>query len=150
MIDDELLSKLDSIEDLPISEEMLGAYLEGNLDFYESSEIKSLISDNMPLANFCQEISDQEISYHNLESETYSQVSVNDFVIDYPIIDSFPKPFDALDDIMSDNSFSSLFLSDIILPLPEDFKKDGDFINTEDSGDGDFSSDHISFDNMDQ
>lgn len=32
MISDELLSKFDSIEDLPISEEMLGSYIEGSLD----------------------------------------------------------------------------------------------------------------------
>ena len=32
MINEELLSKLDRIEDLPVSEEMLGAYMEGNLE----------------------------------------------------------------------------------------------------------------------
>ena len=30
MINDELFAKFDSIEELPISEEMLGAYMEGN------------------------------------------------------------------------------------------------------------------------
>lgn len=43
MIDDELMKKFDSIEDLPISEEMLGAYLEGNLDIYDMDNINMLV-----------------------------------------------------------------------------------------------------------
>lgn len=43
MIDDELLNKFDRIQDLPVSEEMLGAYVEGNLSDFEKSEIESVL-----------------------------------------------------------------------------------------------------------
>lgn len=42
MIDDELLNKFDNINDLPVSEEMLGAYLEGNLDALEDVMVGSI------------------------------------------------------------------------------------------------------------
>ena len=45
MIDDNLLAKFDRIQDLPVSEEMLGAYMEGNVDSCEASQIESVISD---------------------------------------------------------------------------------------------------------
>lgn len=46
MISDELLNKFDSIEDLPISEEMLGAFEEGHLGPYERLCIEAKIDDN--------------------------------------------------------------------------------------------------------
>jgi hypothetical protein len=44
MIDDKLLNKFDCIQDLPVSEEMLGAYIEGGLNDLEASEIHSYIN----------------------------------------------------------------------------------------------------------
>lgn len=44
MMDNELMNKFDRLEALPISEEMLGAYLENNLHGSESREIKNLIN----------------------------------------------------------------------------------------------------------
>lgn len=46
MIDEELLNKFDRIQDLPISEEMLGAYMEGNLNDAEKGTVSELIYDN--------------------------------------------------------------------------------------------------------
>ncbi|MDE5905652.1 hypothetical protein, partial [Duncaniella sp.] len=43
MIDEELLSKFNRIEDLPVSEEMLGAYMEGNLHGSEFREVNNFI-----------------------------------------------------------------------------------------------------------
>lgn len=51
MINEELLSKLDRIEDLPVSEEMLGAYMEGNLDFFEEANISSIIQTDAYLSH---------------------------------------------------------------------------------------------------
>lgn len=50
MIDEELLSKFDRIQDLPVSEEMLGAYLEGNLSDSESIEVSTMIDTNPDLS----------------------------------------------------------------------------------------------------
>lgn len=56
MISDELLNKFKRIEDLPVSEEMLGAYVEGNLDFYEERNISSEIQNSEYLSDMMQEI----------------------------------------------------------------------------------------------
>lgn len=50
MIDEELMSKFDRIQDLPVSEEMLGAYIEGNLSDSESIEVSSVIDVNPDLS----------------------------------------------------------------------------------------------------
>lgn len=42
MIDEELLNKFDRIQDLPVSEEMLGAYMEGNLNDAESILVSTM------------------------------------------------------------------------------------------------------------
>lgn len=49
MIDDLLLDKFSRIQDLPVSEETLGAYLEGNLDYVEMNEVGALIADDSTL-----------------------------------------------------------------------------------------------------
>lgn len=46
MINDELLTKFESIQDLPISEEILAAYDEGKLDPYEKLGIETKIENN--------------------------------------------------------------------------------------------------------
>lgn len=74
MINDELLAKFDRIQDLPVSEEMLGAYIEGNLDSIESSEIADAITSNETLKDLLenvdryteiQETSDSDVSMFN-------------------------------------------------------------------------------------
>lgn len=71
MISDELLNKFDRIEDLPVSEEMLGAYLEDNLDSFEASKIESVISENSNLSDFVAEVSQEDIGsiLDNLEHQ---------------------------------------------------------------------------------
>ena len=56
MINDELLAKFDRIQDLPVSEEMLGAYIEGNLDNTESSEIATAIASNEALCDLLENV----------------------------------------------------------------------------------------------
>lgn len=45
MIDDELLNKFDRIQDLPVSEEILGAYMEDNLTPIEVQDVESAIQE---------------------------------------------------------------------------------------------------------
>jgi len=40
----ELVSRFDDIQDLPVSEEQLGAYLEGNLSLYEMEEMGNVVN----------------------------------------------------------------------------------------------------------
>ncbi len=65
MIDDELLAKFDRIQALPVSEEMLGAYFEGNLSDYESIEISTMVDSNPDLSFISYEI---ESSFPNGDS----------------------------------------------------------------------------------
>lgn len=51
MIDNELFAKFDRIQDLPFSEEMLGAYMEGKVDLYEASQIESVVSGDSALSD---------------------------------------------------------------------------------------------------
>lgn len=49
MIDDLLIDKFSRIQALPVSEETLGAYLEGKLDHVEMNEVCALIADDSAL-----------------------------------------------------------------------------------------------------
>ncbi len=60
MIDEELLNKFDRIQDLPISEEMLGAYMEGNLDYMDSSLIETVISSDKSLSDFMSSVTESQ------------------------------------------------------------------------------------------
>lgn len=50
MTDEELMCKFNRIQDLPVSEEILGAYFEGNLSDSESIEVSSIIDTNPDLS----------------------------------------------------------------------------------------------------
>lgn len=109
MIDDELLRKFDSIEDLPISEEMLGAYLEGNVDILESNNIESSLSSDEQLFDFANSINNDDLTIlDNLEHQ----------IIDSP--DSF-----ILSDIqipgLSTEAIGNGFFEDHFEPSPCDF-----------------------------
>lgn len=69
MIDDELLNKFDRIQDLPVSEEMLGAYMEGNLNDVESILVSNMLDSN------------PELSRLSYEIESYSNDTLADSVI---------------------------------------------------------------------
>ena len=49
-------SKFDFIEDLPVSEEMIGAYLEGNLLGSEMRDMQNLISEDFLISNIIDEV----------------------------------------------------------------------------------------------
>lgn len=43
---DEILARIEQLQELPVSEEMLGAYMEGKLDRYEMEDVSKIISNN--------------------------------------------------------------------------------------------------------
>ncbi|MBR5825186.1 MAG: hypothetical protein IKY67_13730 [Paludibacteraceae bacterium] len=53
---DEIISRIESLEDLPISEEMLGAYYESRLSDEESATVRDIIDSNLFLLNLEQEV----------------------------------------------------------------------------------------------
>lgn len=56
MIDDELLAKFDRIQDLPVSEEMLGAYFEENLNSNDSAIVSDAIDKDLFLMNLSHDV----------------------------------------------------------------------------------------------
>lgn len=72
MINDELFAKFDSIEDLPISEEILGAYIEGNANPNEISQIVFEMSEDSDLSSFVNELAhDRGSILDNLENQIF-------------------------------------------------------------------------------
>ena len=89
MISDELLNKFDRIEDLPVSEEMLGAYLEGNLHGSEFREINNIIHDDSTLFNLVG-IVENDIDFINdknysVGTELGSLYEYNDVLADFSL-----------------------------------------------------------------
>lgn len=100
MIDDELLAKFDRIQDLPVSEEMLGAYLEDNLSPSDLYEVESAIYENDYL---------KELATVNLEYNADLGMSID------PAIEDIELP------IIPDDSFIELDLAYSSFPETEDF-----------------------------
>lgn len=78
MIDEELLNKFDRIQDLPVSEEMLGAYIEDKLDNAEREFIQQEINSDLSLVNLS----------HSITEDIESELN-----FDAPLIDSIELPF---------------------------------------------------------
>lgn len=91
MIDDELLAKFDRIQELPVSEEMLGAYLEDSLDDTSLSAIESLILNDESI---------QDILNSGIENDSVSLVDdihydmVNIDMIELPDVDLYYDDID--------------------------------------------------------
>lgn len=102
MIYEELLEKFDRIQDLPISEEMLGAYVEDNLSPIEKHEVESAIQKYDYLKDFLYSNAEYDIDRDGLSIDSIP----DDFEL--PIIpdDSYigldleyPSSFPELEDI---------------------------------------------------
>lgn len=101
MIADELLAKFDRIQDLPVSEEMLGAYLEDNLSPSDLYDVESAIHENDYL---------KELATANLEYNADLGISID------PAIEDIELP------IIPDDSFIELDLAySSSFPETEDF-----------------------------
>ena len=92
MID--LQDKFDELNDLPISEELLGAYAEGNLRGAEYREVQNLVTNDSSLSDLISSV-EQDTSYLDLES--YNPLSSNM-------------------DLIALNDYSALGIEDLELP----------------------------------
>lgn len=99
-------SKFDFIEDLPVSEEMIGAYLEGNLLGSELREVSNFVESDDNLYCIVNEVE----SISNIQEETESNLqTINspllDFAVEFtlPAIETFSntEPYIPADDIIT-------------------------------------------------
>lgn len=72
MNNEELFARFDSLEELPISEEVLGAYMEGNANPNEVLQIEFEMSENSNLSSFIEELANERGSIlDNLENQIF-------------------------------------------------------------------------------
>lgn len=98
MIDEELLNKFDRIQDLPVSEEILGAYMEGNLDSNEYTQIDSMLSEDSNLYELVDNISQDNIGsiLDNLEHQLFDPsypVFISDIELPNPSTEGLSQSF---------------------------------------------------------
>lgn len=78
MIDEELLNKFDRIQDLSVSEEMLGAYIEGSIGSNDASLIELAMSQDAELSDFVDSITrDSSFILNNIESLLFDSTGSN-------------------------------------------------------------------------
>lgn len=79
MIDEELLNKFDRIQDPPVSEEMLGAYLGNSLTDNAAIKVNSIIEDSGYLTSLIKSIQ----SNLNTEDLVHKEPTVLDGILDW-------------------------------------------------------------------
>lgn len=153
MIDEELLNKFDRIQDLPVPEEMLGAYLEGNLNEEEERFVEFAMND-FPDAGFLsgesfvyetnpyepEDMSDPILSDYGEETVDIGlpevpEISFDDISVpeDLPYLDGPDETSDPLPDIIVPDDPVTSSGDDFTMPfnspgdLPADIVDDGGF-----------------------
>lgn len=64
---DDIISRFDDIHDLPVSEEMLGTYLEKKISDTELATLESYIKENPIISDILEEVNNIEISLENVD-----------------------------------------------------------------------------------
>ena len=79
-IDENLAYKFGDIADLPVSEELLGAYLEGNWDDFDAATVEAAISESPDLGGLVDGISDVDDILADMDDWNGDDYNVVDFV----------------------------------------------------------------------
>lgn len=145
MISDELLTKFESIQDLPISEEFLAAYDEGKLDPYERLCIETKMENNPLIDAIIGDYQNDYLVYNDTQDD------VIPFSLDDINLPEIPEIDDMFKNIYSDinnldleksiqnsviedfDNFSRNLLSSDNNIDPEIFIEDCDIFDTDDS-----------------
>lgn len=85
MIDEELLNKFSRIQDLPVSEEMLGAYIEDKLDYAEREFIQQEINSDLSLINLSHSITEDIESELNFDTPLIDSIELPLFIDEFQI-----------------------------------------------------------------
>lgn len=135
MIDDELMIKINSIEDLPISEEMLGAYLEGNLTDAEAIEVDLMIQYQPGLCELYEDVTRSLYFPYCSQEELVSEDYMNTAIIDEE------SHFVDYEDLGFPNMLSDFDLQALDTPMPYgDSLEDNNFgVNIDLDYDSDFN-----------
>lgn len=115
---EEIISRIETLEDLPISEEMLGAYYESKLSEEECAVVRNIIDSDLFLMNLEQEVTTsvgELVDIDNCVSEEMEQL----VSIELPEVFTFSDTGNSIscngDDILPDTEieYTDLALEDI-------------------------------------
>lgn len=163
MIDyNDLINRIESMRDLPVSEEMLGAYCEGSLSPVDAATMDSYIANDAEIGELVDSVDNSQGS-DNLYTFGYSADGVDDIDLpNVPMVSAF-NPFDIgtisnTDDIgmvaVAPPAFPDIaddFVSrsdEFIFDSDDSFLSDDDSIHTEDDINGDDSFDEFNQDDL--
>lgn len=102
-----MLDRFNSISDMPVSEEMLGSYIEHNLDADEMAAVEAVILEDPFVEQLALDVETLPDPY---EPDTYHEVDLEDIVL--------PDP-DALLGSVEENAAGSTHSGDIVYPIYE-------------------------------
>lgn len=122
MINDDLLNKFDNIEDLPVSEEILGAYIEGNLQDDERTEVVSFINHHQTLQFLTDELGSSPLyadDFFQPDRESLNEIDPTyEDAFDNHLIDNVLLSFDSIDALIRHtNEWVNNFYSDSSIGL---------------------------------
>lgn len=115
---DDLINRFDDIQDLPVSEEMLGAYLEKNVSNSELAVLEFYIEENPIVSDIIEGVSDIQISLENLDIGNIETLD-DQIMQDFPNLVNFETTIHQNDES---------FLSDVPA-MPEHHKLENESIN---------------------
>lgn len=164
MIDyNDLINRIESMQDLPVSEEMLGAYCEGSLNPIDAAAMDSCIANEAMVDELVASADNSQVS-DNLYTFGYGTDGVDDIDLPNVPMSSAINPFDIapffnIDDIgmiavaappvFSDIADDFVSRSDEFISDNDDsFLSDDDSIHTEDDINGDDSFDDFNPDEL--
>lgn len=116
---DDLMNRFDDIQDLPVSEEMLGAYLEKNVSNSELAALEFYMDKNPILSDIIEEVNDVQVSLENMDI-------YNIETLDDQVTQSFPNWINFETTVLQNDE--SFFLSDVP-EMPEHYKLENESIN---------------------
>lgn len=131
---EDIISRFDNIQELSVSEEILGAYLEGNLDLYEMENISKMLQDDELLRTISEDMmfSSPELNHNDLldiemgDDATTSGIENNTTVdADYSMIDSdenimeHESYIEEYETIENNDSIEDSLFDDSTFELPE-------------------------------
>lgn len=135
MIDyDDLINRIEGMHDLPVSEEMLGAYCEDSLNLVDAAEIDSFITNDAELSELVDNVDNLQV-FDDSYSFDYSTCSTDD--IELPSIptdcSSFPFEMDILPNVDDIEMVAAAAVVPTFCDFTEDFDTEKyDFIGDDD------------------
>lgn len=123
MIDDELFAKFDRIQDFPVSEEMLGAYIEDKLGDLDKLYVESFIANNHEVEDLLQ--TGMKVDNYDM-SDSYNSDNVDIFSLSLPEIEESLIHADNIESSDFSLEDSSLEL-DVANVSSNDFSENTDF-----------------------